>query len=140
MKTNAHTSQIQELDREFQPEGYKTEIKEGRLKNQAKNPQEKEQVILFLSQLLVNSRKDIVPVASRRIWLLNVQSSKVCQIRNSLQSSEEINFVTIVSRDHISQDIVRKTKESCEEQMDVNYTITEFYTENDNQKVCELTG
>jgi hypothetical protein len=38
MKMNAHTSQIQELDREFQPEGYKTEIKEGRLKNQAKNP------------------------------------------------------------------------------------------------------
>jgi hypothetical protein len=27
----------------------------------------KEQVILYLSQLLVNSRKDIVPVASRRI-------------------------------------------------------------------------
>ncbi len=38
MKTNAHTSQIQELDREFQPEGYKIEINEGRLKNQAKNP------------------------------------------------------------------------------------------------------
>jgi hypothetical protein len=38
MKTIAHSSQIQELDREFQPEGYKTEIKEGRLKDQAKNP------------------------------------------------------------------------------------------------------
>ncbi len=36
MKTNAHTSQIQELDREFQPEGYTTEIKEGRLKKQKK--------------------------------------------------------------------------------------------------------
>jgi hypothetical protein len=38
MKTIVHSSQIQELDREFQPEGYKTETKEGRLKNQAKNP------------------------------------------------------------------------------------------------------
>ncbi len=44
MKTNAHTSQIQELDKDFQPEGFKTEIKEGRLKKlhgfnyQAKNP------------------------------------------------------------------------------------------------------
>jgi hypothetical protein len=38
MKTIAHSSQIQELDREFQPEGYKTEIKEERLKDQAKNP------------------------------------------------------------------------------------------------------
>jgi hypothetical protein len=38
MKKNVHTSQIQELDREFQPEGYKKEIKEGRLKDQAKNP------------------------------------------------------------------------------------------------------
>ncbi len=46
MKTIAHSSQIQELDREFQPEGYKTEIKEGRLKDQAKNPQEKEKVKL----------------------------------------------------------------------------------------------
>jgi hypothetical protein len=31
MKTIAHSSQLQELDREFQPEGFKTEIKEGRL-------------------------------------------------------------------------------------------------------------
>ena len=38
MKTIAHSSQIQELDKDFQPEGYKTEIKEGRLKDQAKNP------------------------------------------------------------------------------------------------------
>ena len=38
MKTIVHSSQIQELDRDFQPEGYKTEIKEGRLKDQAKNP------------------------------------------------------------------------------------------------------
>ncbi len=33
MKTIVHSSQIQELDKNFQPEGLKTEIKEGRLKN-----------------------------------------------------------------------------------------------------------
>jgi hypothetical protein len=44
MKTNAHTLQEQEMDREFQPEGFKTELKEGRLEKQkglncqAKNP------------------------------------------------------------------------------------------------------
>ena len=31
-------TKLQELDRDFQPEGYKTKIKEGRLKDQAKNP------------------------------------------------------------------------------------------------------
>jgi hypothetical protein len=44
MKSNAHTSQIQELDKDFQPEVFKTEIKKGRLEKlkglsyQAKNP------------------------------------------------------------------------------------------------------
>jgi hypothetical protein len=44
MKTIVHSSKIQELDKDFQPEGLKTEIKEGRLKKlygfnyQAKNP------------------------------------------------------------------------------------------------------
>ncbi len=44
MKTNAHTLQKRELDREFQPEGFKTKFKEGRLEKQkglncqAKNP------------------------------------------------------------------------------------------------------
>ena len=44
MKTIAHSSQLQELDKEFQPEGFKTEIKEGRLEKrkgfnyQAENP------------------------------------------------------------------------------------------------------
>jgi hypothetical protein len=90
MKMVAHSSQIQELDKDSNPRVSKRK-----------------------------SRKDTYinwkVVASRRIWLLNVQSSKICQIRNSLQSSKEINFVTIVSRDHISQGIVRKMKESCAE-------------------------
>jgi hypothetical protein len=34
MKTNAHMLQKQELDREFQHEGFKTELKEGRLEKQ----------------------------------------------------------------------------------------------------------
>ncbi len=44
MKTIVHSSQIQELDREFGPEGFKTKFKEGRLEKQkglncqAKNP------------------------------------------------------------------------------------------------------
>jgi hypothetical protein len=31
MKTIAHSSQIQELDKDFKTEGFKTKIKEGRL-------------------------------------------------------------------------------------------------------------
>ncbi len=44
MKTIAHSSQLQELYKKYQPEGYKTEIKEGRLEKrkgfnyQAENP------------------------------------------------------------------------------------------------------
>ena len=34
MKTIAHSLQIQELDKDFQPEGLKTEFKEGRLEKQ----------------------------------------------------------------------------------------------------------
>ncbi len=36
MKTIAHSSKLQELDKDFQPEGYKMEIKEGRLKKMYK--------------------------------------------------------------------------------------------------------
>jgi hypothetical protein len=87
MKTIVHSSKIQELDKDFQPEGFKTEER---------------WFWQNLHQMLVNSRKDSVLAVDRRIGFRIVQNSKNCQTRNNQTSSEEIIYATIVSRDHIS--------------------------------------